>query len=103
MIHVDQTFESEAEYQVWILARAFDVKLKRGTARAGLTKKQRQVLEFVKQFTTETSISPTLDEICAGCGMKSKSQAHHVLTGLRERGYVEWIPHRVRSICVLGE
>jgi SOS-response transcriptional repressor LexA len=64
----------------------------------GLTARQKKVLDFIKAQEN----TPSLAEICEGCGIKSKSDAHTVLMALKDRGHITWLPNKARSIVVLG-
>lgn len=69
----------------------------------GLTMKQFRVLNFIRDRLAISEVSPTLVEIGAGCEIKSKSHVHYIVKALKERGYVDYLPHRERSIVVLDK
>ena len=48
----------------------------------GLTPMQWDTLAFIKAFMAEHGYSPSLQEICTHHGLKAKSGAHSVYTGL---------------------
>lgn len=66
----------------------------------GLTRAQYGVLNFVREFTRERGIAPTLQEIARGRG-GSKGSVHALVKQLAERGRVVYTPHRSRSIQVI--
>ena len=68
-----------------------------------MTPRQLEVLNWLREWFWKNSISPTFDEIREGNGMTSKSNAHHALVRLRERGHVSWIPHRARAIRLIDQ
>jgi SOS-response transcriptional repressor LexA len=62
-----------------------------------LTRRQEQLWRFIKSCDR----SPTYDEMAVAMGLKSKSCAEKLVCGLKERGYVDYIPFRPRSIVAL--
>ncbi len=66
-----------------------------------LTKKQRELLQFIQDRLSETGISPSFDEMKDALGLKSKSGVHRLITGLEERGFIRRLPHRARALEVL--
>jgi SOS-response transcriptional repressor LexA len=72
----------------------------RPSAAGGLTGRQRDALEFIRGYHAENGITPTFEEICVGLGLGSKSGVHRLITGLEERGVIERIPGRARSIVL---
>lgn len=69
---------------------------------AGLTPVQSKVLNFVDGFEAEHGHSPSYIEIMNACGLASKSQVHRLVRGLVERGALEALPGRARSLVVVG-
>lgn len=68
----------------------------------GLTRRQREALNFINRFIAEHGgVSPSRREIADGLGMKSSAQAHYILARLKERGHVDWQPGRARALTVL--
>jgi repressor LexA len=68
---------------------------------AALTRRQRQVLDFVQAFTDENGYSPSLEEIAAGLGFSSVSNAHQHVTALVERGHLRRPRGKNRSLEVV--
>jgi SOS-response transcriptional repressor LexA len=67
-----------------------------------LTQRQRQVLDFLIDFTrANRGVSPSYDEVAAHLGFKSKSNTHRVLGDLEKRGFIRRLPNRVRAVEVL--
>ncbi len=64
----------------------------------GMTKRQKEALDFIRSFDASNEITPTFDEIRAGLGLASKSGVHRLVCGLEERGLIKRLPHRARSI-----
>jgi repressor LexA len=65
-----------------------------------LTRKQRELLQFIQERLTDTGISPSFDEMKDALGLKSKSGVHRLITGLEERGFIRRLPHRARALEV---
>jgi repressor LexA len=66
-----------------------------------LTKKQRELLQFIQERLAETGISPSFDEMKEALGLKSKSGVHRLITGLEERGFIRRLPHRARALDIV--
>jgi repressor LexA len=66
-----------------------------------LTKKQRELLLFIKQRLTATGVSPSFDEMKDALHLKSKSGIHRLVSGLEERGFIRRLPHRARALEVV--
>jgi repressor LexA len=65
-----------------------------------LTKRQREVLDFVGDFIRDRGYSPSIQEIGAGLGMSSVATVHKHLTQLKRKGRIRHEPHRKRSFEV---
>jgi repressor LexA len=65
-----------------------------------LTRKQRELLQFIQERLGDTGISPSFDEMKDALGLKSKSGVHRLITGLEERGFIRRLPHRARALEV---
>jgi repressor LexA len=68
----------------------------------GLTDRQREILEFLIEFTEETGYPPTLREICKHFGMASTRAASDHLDALERKGYIERRGDRARAISFPG-
>lgn len=52
----------------------------------GLTKRQKQVLDFIKDYITDSGgVGPSYQEIADGVGLTSKSSVHRVVHALIDR------------------
>lgn len=71
-----------------------------GNGKTPLTRKQKQVLDYVKKYVGDNGYAPTLDEIVQYLGIKSKSTVHLHLRELEKRGYIERKP-KSRFINIL--
>ncbi|HWV44091.1 LexA family protein [Pseudorhodoplanes sp.] len=64
----------------------------------GLTRKQAQALQFIRSFIAERDYPPSIAEITAGLGLKSRGGVTRLVVALEERGYIRRIPRRARAI-----
>lgn len=65
-----------------------------------LTKKQRDLLVFIHDFTQRTGLSPSFEEMKEGLDLKSKSGIHRLINALVERGFLERLPNKARALEV---
>ncbi|MCY4574212.1 MAG: transcriptional repressor LexA [Gemmatimonadetes bacterium] len=63
-----------------------------------LTKRQKEILDFLKAFIDENGYSPSFEEICAAFGYTSLATVHEHLTNLATKGYIRKAPRESRSI-----
>jgi repressor LexA len=68
----------------------------------GLTKRQRQILDFVLAAQRAGESTPTLREISARFGFKSSRAAADHLDALKRKGFLESNPGKARSLRVLS-
>lgn len=66
----------------------------------GLTKRQRELLEFIRSYVAAHGFSPSFEEMKDSLGLASKSGIHRLVGGLRERGYIEFRYNQARSIML---
>jgi SOS-response transcriptional repressor LexA len=64
----------------------------------GLTRRQAQVLRFIGRYFDVRGYAPSYDEINAACTLGGKGHVCEQVAHLRERGYVNFLEHRTRSI-----
>lgn len=70
---------------------------------AGLTYRQRQVLDFISEFISENGgISPSYSEISEGSGV-AKTVVAGVVDALVERGFIRKLPGCHRSISIISD
>ncbi len=67
-----------------------------------ITKKQKDVLSFIKFYQKKKGYSPTLEEIKRNFKLSSVSTAHHYIKKLQESGYLEKTENQPRSIVLSG-
>ena len=63
-----------------------------------LTKRQKQILDFLRTFIDENGYSPSFEEICAAFGYTSLATVHEHVTNLAAKGYIRKAPRESRSI-----
>lgn len=68
--------------------------------RATLYKKERETLEFIKDFMYTRHTAPSLEEIRSHFGKKSLATVHKSLGQLETKGYIERNKHHGRSITL---
>ncbi len=66
-----------------------------------LTKKQLELLLYIRDRIEETGVSPSFDEMKDALDLKSKSGIHRLITALEERGFIRRLPNRARALEVL--
>ena len=69
--------------------------------RPQLTNRQKEVLEFIKEFTGENGYPPTMREICDRFGFQPRAATNHV-DALVRKGYLTKQPLKSRSLEVVG-
>ena len=68
-----------------------------------LTKRQREVYEFIHQFVEKHGYSPSFEEIGEGMGLSSLATVHKHLTNLEKKGMLKRDYNRSRSIDVIPQ
>ena len=68
-----------------------------------ISEKQRQILNFIADFTDEKGYPPSVRDIVRGCGISSTSVAQYHINVLRQRGYIRRDPDVSRSIALVTE
>jgi repressor LexA len=66
--------------------------------RMALTRRQREIYDFVREFIEENGYSPSLEEIGARFGLSSVATVHKHVQHLTEKGYLKKSSHRSRSV-----
>ena len=69
--------------------------------RPELTNRQKEVLGFIKEFTSDNGYSPTMREICDRFGFQPRAATNHV-DALVRKGYLTKQPLKSRSLEVVG-
>lgn len=68
-----------------------------------LTKRQREILDFIRKTRDERGYPPSVREIGEAVGLHSPSSVHAQLATLSERGYLSKDPSKPRAITVRRE
>lgn len=68
----------------------------------GLTRRQEQVLEFIRESVRSDGYPPTVREICAALGLSSPSTVHAHLANLERLGLVKRDPTKPRAIDLVS-
>jgi repressor LexA len=66
-----------------------------------LTKKQQQLLMFIRDRMNRDGVAPSFDEMKEALDLRSKSGIHRLIMALEERGFLRRLPHRARALEVL--
>lgn len=65
-----------------------------------LTKRQKQILDFIKRYSKSKGYSPSLKEIGKRFDLSSLSTIHHHIKALQEKGYLYREENRSRAVSV---
>lgn len=91
------------EAEVERLKAALAAKEPKRPTRAGLTPKQRLLLDFIVRYHRERrGVSPSFDEMARALGLASKSGVHRLVEGLVARGALVRMPNQARSLQVVS-
>ena len=67
----------------------------------GLTKRQAQILKFIREHMANDAPAPSYQEIANCTGSKSKGDISRILHALKERGHIDFLPGRARSLILI--
>lgn len=67
-----------------------------------LTKRQKQVLDFIKKFIQKHDYAPSYEEIKKHLKLSSVSTAHHHVRSLEDRGFLQKGVNQPRAIDLIG-
>ncbi len=70
---------------------------------SNLTKKQKQVFDFINTYIAENGISPTIEEIRKKLKLKAVSTIHEHINSLRDKGYLSKSENSARSLLLKKE
>ncbi len=65
-----------------------------------LTKKQKEIFDFIKVYLDENGISPTIEEIRKELNLKAVSTVHEHINSLKVKGYLSRSENSIRSLTV---
>jgi len=66
-----------------------------------ITRRQKEVIDFLDGFVKKNGYSPSYEEIAAGLGLSSLATVHKHVTNLQNKGLLQRAHNRSRSIDVL--
>jgi repressor LexA len=66
-----------------------------------LTRKQLELLEFIKVRMDRHGVPPSFDEMKDALDLRSKSGIHRLITALEERGFIRRLAHRARALEIV--
>src|ERR1700683_53085 len=66
-----------------------------------VTRRQKEILDFLESFVARNGYSPSFEEIARGMGLKSLATVHKHITNLEKKGMLDRVHNRSRSIDVL--
>jgi repressor LexA len=70
-------------------------------ARMAVTRRQKEVLDFLESFVHRNGYSPSFEEIARGLELKSLATVHKHITNLEKKGMLDRVHNRSRSIDVV--
>lgn len=68
-----------------------------------LSKRQLEVLTFIKKYIAEHGYPPAIREICAGVGLNSPATVFVHIKNLQNAGYLKSTNNKFRTLEVIGE
>ena len=66
-----------------------------------LTKKQKELFDYLKTYVSKNSISPSFEEMRVAVNLKSKSGIHGLVTSLEQRGFIKRLKHKARAMEII--
>lgn len=66
-----------------------------------LTRKQLELLDFIKSRMDKDGVPPSFDEMKEALDLRSKSGIHRLITALEERGFIRRLAHRARALEII--
>ncbi|HCC06368.1 TPA: hypothetical protein DEP94_03365 [Candidatus Nomurabacteria bacterium] len=73
------------------------------TTTSTLTKKQKEVYDFVKNYVDDSGIAPTIEEIRKKLKLKAVSTIHEHISSLRDKGYLDKENNMPRGLTILSD
>jgi repressor LexA len=67
-----------------------------------LTKRQREILDYLQEFIQQHGYAPSLEEVGRRFGLSSLATVHKHLTNLQEKGFIRRSWNRSRSVELLA-
>ncbi len=66
-----------------------------------LTRKQKELFDYLKNYISNNQISPSFEEMKIAVNLKSKSGIHRLITSLEQRGFIKRLKHRARAMQII--
>lgn len=66
-----------------------------------LTRRQKQILDFLESYLSEQGYAPSFEEIAEQFGFRSLATVHEHLTNLERKGYIDRVHNESRAIDVV--
>jgi repressor LexA len=73
------------------------------TTKEGLTPRQQQILDLVRNFSADNGYPPTVRELCHLAGVSSPDTVQYHLDNLREKGFLDAAKGRSRGAQIASE
>lgn len=71
--------------------------------RYALTKRQQQAFLCIQAYIKEHGQSPNYRELMDAMNIKSLGHMAEIVKGLKDRGWIDYLPNKARSIIILGK
>jgi len=68
-----------------------------------LSKRQLEVLTYIKKYISENGYSPSVRDICKGCNLSSSSTVHAHIQTLVNKGYIKKGNNKFRTIEIIDD
>ena len=68
-----------------------------------LTRRQQEILDFLRNSASDWEHPPTLGELCSMLGLRSRGSLHKHIQALVDAGYIEPMAGQHRGICLIAE
>lgn len=72
-------------------------------AKGKISKKQQEILDYIKEQTLKRGFPPAVRDICSAVGLKSTSSVHSHLETLEKNGYIRRDPTKPRAIEICDD
>lgn len=67
------------------------------------TRRQAQLLAFLRDYIAQHGEAPLRDEMCAAIGVSSRNAVRDLLIGLQQRGQIQMTAGLVRGIALVDD
>lgn len=63
-----------------------------------MTQKQKNALDYIRSYWEMNGYSPSYEDIAEALNVSSRSNVHRIVYALIERGFIENLPGKARSL-----